>query len=108
MGPPRRGGRGATLYHCGDGNNLEKMHPDRPLDLFIPHVEVGLPIELAVQTLKPARTFVSHVLELAHSPTPPNAWRWSFAHAYRKADKLPAGTAYVLTWGERWEASGTR
>lgn len=95
-------GNDCTIYHSGDNSNLEKMKPDRPVTIFIPHVEVGLPIEKSIRTLEPRITFVSHVLELAHSPSPPKAWRWSFDHAFGTIENVPEAKATVLTWGERW------
>jgi hypothetical protein len=50
---------------------------------------------------------VSHVLELGHSPTPPQAWRWSFDHAFKTIPNVPEPKATVLTWGERWLLPGT-
>jgi L-ascorbate metabolism protein UlaG (beta-lactamase superfamily) len=96
-----------TIYHSGDGSNLKKMKPDRPVGLFIPHVSVGLPIQRAIEQLDPRMTFVSHVLELAHSPAPPHAWRWSFDYAFGTIKDVPEAKATVLTWGERWEWPGT-
>ena len=100
-------GNDCTIYHAGDNSNLEKMKPDRPVTIFIPHVEVGLPIEASIRTLDPRITFVSHVLELGHSPTPPQAWRWSFDHAFKTIANVPEPKATVLTWGERWLLPGT-
>lgn len=100
-------GNDCTIYHSGDNSNLEKMKPDRPVTIFIPHVEVGLPIEKSIRTLAPRITFVSHVLELGHSPTPPKAWRWSFDHAFGTIENVPEPKATVLTWGERWLEPGT-
>jgi len=100
-------GNDCTIYHSGDNSNIDKMKPDRPVTIFIPHVEVGLPIERSIRTLDPRITLVSHVLELAHSPTPPQAWRWSFDHAFKTIRNVPEPKATVLTWGERWLLPGT-
>jgi L-ascorbate metabolism protein UlaG (beta-lactamase superfamily) len=96
-----------TIYHSGDGNNYLKMHPDRKVDIYIPHVQVGMSIEESVRYLKPRMTFVSHVMELGHSPKPPCAWRWSFDYALEVIKGLPEDRAAVLTWGERWLTPGT-
>lgn len=98
---------GRTIYHSGDGANLARMCPDRPVDVFIPHVSVGLNIEQAIGHLKPQMTLVSHVLELGHSPKPPQAWRWSFDYAFGTIKNTPEKQATVLTWGERWLLPGT-
>jgi hypothetical protein len=100
-------GRDCTIYHSGDNSNIDKMKPDRPVTVFIPHVEVGLPIKRSIRTLDPRITLVSHVLELSHSPTPPQAWRWSFDHAFKTIASVPESKATVLTWGERWLLPGT-
>ena len=96
-----------TIYHSGDGSNFLKMVPDKKVDIFIVHVQVGMSVEDAIHHLKPRLTFVSHVMELGHSPKPPNAWRWSFEYAYDRIKNIPIDKAVVLTWGERWLMSGT-
>jgi len=96
-----------TIYHSGDGNNYLKMHPDRKVDIYIPHVQVGMSIEDAVHYLKPQITLVSHVMELGHSPKPPHAWRWSFDYAFDIVKNIPESQATILTWGERWLLPGT-
>lgn len=96
-----------TLYHSGDGNNADKIHPDRPVDVFIYHVSVGLDARAAVTRVDPRATFVSHVLELGHSPKPPQPWRWSFAYAFGVAKGLTPRNTFVFSWGERWLAPGT-
>ena len=98
---------GCTVYHVGDASNLAKLRPDRPVDVFIPHVSVGLPIESAIKQINPRMTLVSHVLELGHSPKPPQPWRWSFRYAYNTIRNIPPRQAAVLTWGERWLLPGT-
>jgi L-ascorbate metabolism protein UlaG (beta-lactamase superfamily) len=98
---------GFVIYHAGDGNNYKKMRPDKPVDLFIVHVQVGMPVKEAIAHLKPRLTFVSHVMELAHSPKPPKAWRWSYEYAFGVIKGLPENKATVLTWGERWFSPGT-
>lgn len=96
-----------TIYHSGDGNNVHKMLPDKSVDIFIVHVQAGMSVEAAIGHIQPRLTFVSHVLELGHSPKPPHAWRWSFDYAFGTIRKIPESQATVLTWGERWLAQGT-
>lgn len=100
-------GNNAVIYHSGDGDNFEKMHPTKPVDVFIPHVAVGMSVPDAINYLKPKMTLVSHVLELGHSPVPPNAWRWSYEYAFNVIRDIPENRATVLTWGERWLLPGT-
>lgn len=103
-GPPANG---AVIYHSGDGNNYEKMHPAKPVDIFIVHVAVGMSVLAAIEHMTPKMTLVSHVLELGHSPVPPNAWRWSYEYALGVIRNIPGSEATVLTWGERWLLPGT-
>ena len=91
----------------GDASNKDKMKPDRPVGIFIPHVKVGLPIAETLRQLKPRMTFVSHVLELGHPPKPHNGWRVSYDYAFSTIKEVPPSQATVLTWGERWEWPGT-
>jgi hypothetical protein len=97
----------AVVYHSGDGNNMGKMHPAKPVDIFILHTSVGMSVPDAICSVKPKMTFVSHVMELGHSPLPPHAWRWSYDYAFDVIRDVPEREAAVLTWGERWLAPGT-
>lgn len=97
----------AVIYHSGDGSNVEKLRPVKPVDILILHTSVGLSVPDAIRRVKPKMTFVSHVMELGHSPLPPHAWRWSYAYAFDVIRDIPECEATVLTWGERWLAPGT-
>jgi L-ascorbate metabolism protein UlaG (beta-lactamase superfamily) len=97
-----KAGNDVVLYHSGDGARVECIQPDKPVDVFIPHISVGLPVVEAAQKIQARMTLVSHVLEMAHSPTPPNAWRWSFDYSYGQVKALPEDRTAVLVWGERW------
>lgn len=97
----------AVIYHSGDGNNIEKLRPAKPVDILILHTSVGLSVPEAIRRVKPKMTFVSHVMELGHSPLPPHAWRWSYDYAFAVIRDIPEREATVLTWGERWLAPGT-
>jgi len=97
----------AVIYHSGDGNNIEKMRPAKPASVFILHTSVGMSVPDAIRHVKPKMTFVSHVMELGHSPLPPHAWRWSYDYAFEVIRDIPEREATVLTWGERWLAPGT-
>lgn len=93
-----------TIYHSGDANNYEKMQPDREVDIFIPHVAVGMSVPAAVGHLKPRMTLASHVLELGHEQGPT---RISLDRAFQVIEGLPPAEAAILTWGERRLAPGT-
>jgi Beta-lactamase superfamily domain len=96
-----------TIYHSGDGSNIEKIKPDKPVTIFIPHIAVGLPIEKTIQKIKPELTLLSHILELSHSNTPPNASRWSFNAAFSKVKNIKNESYCIMTWGERYLLPGS-
>jgi outer membrane protein assembly factor BamB len=95
-----------TIYHSGDCDNPAKMRPDGAVTVFIPHVQPGMAVEDAIRQVRPRMTLVSHVLELMHSPKPPQPWRFSFDYAFGTIKNTPEDKATVLTWGERWLAPG--
>ena len=95
----------AVIYHSGDGANYEKMTPDKPVDIFIPHVSCcNMKVADAIRHVNPRFTFVSHLLELTHAI---GGARWSFDYAFNAIKDLPADRTFVLTWGERWALPGT-
>jgi hypothetical protein len=96
-----------TIYHCGDGNRFRKMRPDKPVDVFIVHVQLSMDVTDAIQYINPRFTLVSHVLELSHDTHLPLPLRWSFDFAFKKLRAADKNTAIVLTWGERWIAPET-
>jgi len=94
-----------VIYHSGDGANYEKMNPDRPVDLFIPHVACsGMKVADAIRHVNPKWTLVSHVLELTHGI---GGARWTYEYAFHEIGDLPESQATVLTWGERLVLPGT-
>ncbi len=96
---------GCVIYHSGDGANYRKMTPDKPVDVFIPHVACsGMSVAKAIRHIDPSITFVSHVMELTHGRT---GSRWSYDYAYDAVGGLPDSEVAVLTWGERWLFPGT-
>lgn len=98
---------GAVIYHIGDNANLDKMAPTRPVDWYIFHISVGLPVVESIRKVDARLTLASHVLELGHSRFPPHAWRWSYDFAYERIASIPADRAEVPVWGERYEVPGT-
>jgi len=98
---------GAAIYHVGDNANLEKMKPTQPIDLYMFHVQVGLPVVESIRKVNARLALASHVLELGHSRFPPYAWRWSYDFAYECIQEFPAERAEVPAWGERYETPGT-
>lgn len=88
------------ILHSGDGNNNDQVIPTRPVDVFIPHMAVGLNIPKAVnETVKPAATLLSHHLELGH---PINLWRWSYEYGYNIVKACENDSVYLPVWGERY------
>ncbi|HEO71963.1 MAG TPA: hypothetical protein ENN80_11925 [Candidatus Hydrogenedentes bacterium] len=96
---------GCVIYHSGDGANYGKMTPEKPVDIFIPHVSCGgMDVAQAIRHMNPAITFVSHVMELTHDR---RGARWRYDFAYEQVKGVPEERAVVLTWGERWLLPGT-
>ena len=83
------------------------MTPDKPVDVFIVHVNMDMRPDDAISHLKPKTTLVSHVQELGHALKPPKARRWSYAFAFKAIRNTTRYEALVLTWGERWLVPGT-
>jgi hypothetical protein len=100
-------GQSYTIYHSGDGNRFKKMRPDRPVDLFIVHVQLPMDVQDAIDYLAPRQAMVSHILELSHSRGFPLPLRWSFDFAFKKLEGIEENRALILTWGERWRIPGT-
>jgi len=89
-----------TLYDIADARPLEDLNPDRPVNLFILHIQNGLNIFDAVARVKPDATLYAHELELGHDI---NQYRWTYDHACRKIQHQPHDGTLVLTWGEKRE-----
>jgi hypothetical protein len=87
-----------TIYHVGDSRSVTDFNPDRPINLFILHIENAMNVFDAVARVKPDITVYDHVMELGHSI---GQWRWSYQYTYNKIKNLLPAHSYVLTWGER-------
>ncbi len=87
-----------TIYHTGDGNNIKKMKTTEPVDIFIVHTQLPMPLSKAVYHVKPKITFASHVLELSH----PFPFRWNYDYCYKQISKIKDFNVITLAWGERW------
>ncbi|MCX5759373.1 MAG: hypothetical protein NTU83_12875 [Candidatus Hydrogenedentes bacterium] len=97
---------GAVIYHSGDGANYDKMTPDKPVDIFIPHVACsGMIVADAVRRLNPKFALISHILELTHAK---GGARWSYEYSFDAIKDLPESQARILVWGERWTLPGTQ
>ncbi|MBQ7814582.1 MAG: MBL fold metallo-hydrolase, partial [Thermoguttaceae bacterium] len=50
-----------VVYHVGDACNFAQLTPEKPVDVFVPHLAVGLDVPKCVnETLKPKLTLLSH------------------------------------------------
>ena len=89
---------GWTLYHTGDSQNLDKLRPSRPPDLWIVHPRCGLDVAAGVRKFHPAKTVIAHLFELGHT-----RWRWGLAEGREDAARaVEAGSeAVVPFWGQR-------
>jgi len=87
-----------TIYHIGDSRSVADFNPDKPINLFILHIENAMNVFDAVARVKPDVTVYDHVMELGHAV---NKWRWSYQYTYDKIKKLSPALSYVLTWGEK-------
>ena len=87
-----------VIYHTGDSCNYTQLNPQKQVDIFIPHVRVGLNIPKAIEKFQPKHIFISHLQELGHRV---HKWRWTFHDALRLKDKLNHGHIWIPCWGER-------
>lgn len=89
---------GYTIFHSGDTYNADQLNPTRPVDLFIPHLAVGLDMFKAVEKINPETVFMSHILELGH---PVDKWRWSYQYGIDRCRELKRKNVYLPVWGEK-------
>jgi hypothetical protein len=87
-----------VIYHTGDTSNYTQLNPQKPVDIFIPHIRVGLDIPAAIEKFQPKHIFMSHIQELGHRI---NKWRWTFDDALRSKEKWSHGHLWIPCWGER-------
>ena len=91
-------GKPFTFLFTGDSYSYEQMNPTRDVDVFVPHLAVGLKMDKAVEKLGPQVVLMSHILELAHHI---NKWRWSYAYGINECEKLKREGVYMPVWGEK-------
>jgi hypothetical protein len=104
----KNNGEKYTIFHSGDGNGIAKMKPDSPVDIFIVHTQLPMPLSKAVYQVRPTITFASHVLELSHSDGFPLPLRWNYDFCYRQIAKVKGYKVITLAWGESWMIPGTK
>ena len=95
------GSETCVIFSSGDACDAKQLRPrSAKIDFHIVHPRNGLDVsESARDTVRPAVTLISHLLELTHRF---DKWRWTFKDGYDAADKIRAvgKTAYGPLWGE--------
>ena len=98
---------GCVLLHTGDACNPAQFELSKKIDVFIPHIRVGMNIENAVKNyVRPDYVLMSHVLELGH---PVGRARWSYQNGLDDCRKVHScANVWMPVWGERfsWEGVG--
>lgn len=86
------------IYHTGDSHDYEQLNPQQRVDIFIPHIRVGLDVQKAIYKFQPRHVFMSHIQELGHRI---KKWRWTFHDALRLREKWEHNHLWIPCWGER-------
>ena len=87
-----------VIYHTGDTNNYTQLVPEKQVDIFIPHMHVGLNIQGAIDNFRPHHLFLSHLQELGHRI---HKWRWTFHDALKAKAEYKHDHIWIPCWGER-------
>lgn len=87
-----------VIYHTGDSCDYKQLNPSGQVDIFIPHMRVGLNIQSAIDKFHPRHVFLSHLQELGHRIT---KWRWTFDDALKDKKRLKHDHLWIPCWGER-------
>ena len=90
-------GKDYVIFFTGDAHNYEQLNPTGKVNLFVPHLAVGLNMAKAVENIAPTEVLMSHILELGHSIT---KWRWSYEYGIAECEKLERRGVYLPVWGE--------
>lgn len=91
-------GKPYVMFFTGDAHNYEQLNPTQKVNVFIPHLAVGLNMAEAVKKINPKEVLMSHILELGHAIT---KWRWSYEYGINECDKLQREGVYLPVWGEK-------
>ena len=87
-----------VMFFSGDAHNYTQLNPTGKVDVFVPHLAVGLNMAEAVKKINPTEVLMSHILELGHAIT---KWRWSYEYGINECEKLQRPGVYLPVWGER-------
>ncbi|MBR4994633.1 MAG: MBL fold metallo-hydrolase [Alistipes sp.] len=91
-------GKDFVILFTGDAHNYTQLTASGKVDLFVPHLAVGLNMLKAVEKIAPTEVLMSHILELGHSIT---LWRWSYEYGLNECEKLNREGVYLPVWGEK-------
>ena len=86
------------FYFVGDACSVDQLNPSEPVDIFVPHLAVGLDVKAAGEKFEPRWIFVSHLLELGHQLT---KWRWSYFYGLDEVHEYHRENACIPVWGEK-------
>ncbi len=89
-----------VVLHTGDACAPDQFGVEAEIDLFIPHIRVGMNIEEAVREhVRPRYVLMSHVLELGHGV---GKARWSYRNGLDDCAKVRScADVWMLAWGEK-------
>ena len=87
-----------VIFHVGDSYNHKQLNPSKKVNIFIPHLAVGMDMAAAVSKIKPEMVLMSHILELDH---PVTKWRWSYQYGVARCQELAHDKVYLPVWGEK-------
>lgn len=93
-----KGKKGYVMFFTGDSHNYEQLNTSGKVDVFVPHLAVGLNMAEAVKKINPKEVLMSHILELGHAIT---KWRWSYEYGINECEKLNREGVYLPVWGEK-------
>ena len=96
-----------VIFHTGDSNNASQLLTSKEVDIFIPHLRVGLDINQVVKNTRSKNVLMSHVMEMAHARKE-GGWRWTFDNGFTECGKLTNTNCYMPVWGEKtkWTKKG--
>ena len=96
-----------VIFHTGDSHNASQLLTSKEVDIFIPHLRVGLDIPEAVKNTRSKNVLMSHVMELAHARKE-GGFRWTFDNGFTECGKLTNTNCYMPVWGEKtiWTKKG--
>ena len=91
-------GKPFVFLFTGDAHNYTQLSASGKVNVFVPHLAVGLNMAEAVKKINPQTVLMSHILELGHAIT---KWRWSYQYGVNECKKLNRENVYLPVWGEK-------